>query len=83
MTFGYNSNLRKAGNVGVSILDFAKDLLFELKFAKDGTLGDLHIGQVRPIAIVTCSNVIANLHKQKPIVFVVHSMGGLIIKEVS
>lgn len=62
LTFGYDANFRTAGNVSTSVLDFAKDLLFDLKYAKDEQKGDLNIGNV-------------------PLVFVVHSMGGLIIKE--
>ncbi|KAL6716669.1 hypothetical protein ACLMJK_006237 [Lecanora helva] len=61
-TFGYDANLRGAGNVSTSVLDFAKDLLFDLKYAKDERKGDLNIGNV-------------------PLIFVVHSMGGLIVKE--
>ncbi|KAG8531039.1 uncharacterized protein KY384_004396 [Bacidia gigantensis] len=44
-TFGYNANFRAAGNVSTSILDFAKDLLFDLKFAKDSQKEDLNIGK--------------------------------------
>ncbi|OTB13649.1 hypothetical protein K445DRAFT_162386 [Daldinia sp. EC12] len=61
-TFGYNANFLKAGSIGVSVLDFAKDLLFSLKYANDNKNEDLNIGDV-------------------PLIFVVHSMGGLIIKE--
>ena len=45
-TFGYNANFRKAGNVSTSILDFAKDLLFDLKYAKDEEKKDLDVGDV-------------------------------------
>jgi hypothetical protein len=62
MTFGYNASVHRAGNVGTSILDFAKGLLFDLKYAKDEQMEDLNMGNV-------------------PLVFVVHSMGGLIVKE--
>lgn len=62
LTFGYNANFRAAGNVSTSVLDFAKGLLFDLKYAKDEQGKDLNIGNV-------------------PLVFVVHSMGGLIVKE--
>lgn len=46
LTFGYNATSRKAGNVGTSILDFAQDLLSDLKNAKDEQLEDLDIGKV-------------------------------------
>jgi hypothetical protein len=47
LTFGYNANFRAAGNVSTSVLDFAKDLLFDLKYAKDEQKEDLNIGNVR------------------------------------
>lgn len=46
LTFGYNANFRTAGNVSTSVLDFAKDLLFDLKYAKDEQKEDLNIGSV-------------------------------------
>jgi hypothetical protein len=46
LTFGYNANFRAAGNVSTSVLDFAKDLLFDLKYAKDEQKEDLNIGHV-------------------------------------
>jgi hypothetical protein len=47
LTFGYNADFHKAGNVGISILDFAKGLLFDLKYAKDDQKDDLDMGRVR------------------------------------
>ncbi|KAL8991757.1 MAG: hypothetical protein Q9169_007677 [Polycauliona sp. 2 TL-2023] len=44
LTFGYNANFRSSGSVSTSVLDFAKDLLFDLKFAKDEHGSDLRIG---------------------------------------
>ncbi|KAL9040829.1 MAG: hypothetical protein Q9214_004327, partial [Letrouitia sp. 1 TL-2023] len=47
-----------------TVLDFAKDLLYDLKYAQNENKEALSIGSV-------------------PIVFLVHSIGGLIVKEVS
>ena len=46
MTFGYNASFQKTGNVTTSVLDFAKDLLFDLKYAKDQHMEDLDVGKV-------------------------------------
>lgn len=66
LTFGYNANFRPGvGKNIMSILDFAKELLFELKYGQNECNGgprDLKIGE-------------------RPITFVVHSMGGLIFKD--
>ncbi|KAH9905022.1 Alpha/Beta hydrolase protein [Xylariomycetidae sp. FL2044] len=61
-TFGYNASFQKPGNITTSILDFAKDLLFNLKNARNQNLDDLEMGKA-------------------PLIFVAHSMGGLIVKE--
>ena len=46
LTFGYNADFRKAGAVHVSVLDFAKDLLWELKNARTDRGDPLEIGEV-------------------------------------
>ena len=46
LTFGYNANVLRSGSISTSVLDFAKDLLFDLKFAKDDQKEDLRIGVV-------------------------------------
>ena len=46
LTFGYNANIRAAGSVSTTVLDFAKDLLFDLKYAKDEQKEALHMGNV-------------------------------------
>ncbi len=65
MTFGYNSHFSSVSNRKENILnisDFAKDLLFSMKFATGEGERRLDIGSV-------------------PIIFVAHSMGGLIVKK--
>ncbi|KAI0540426.1 hypothetical protein GGR58DRAFT_146121 [Xylaria digitata] len=61
-TFGYDAAWRSPTKSIYNITDFAKELLFELRFGKDDSGDDLNIG--------------AN-----PIIFVVHSMGGLVVKK--
>jgi len=46
LTFGYNADFRKAGNINTSVLDFAKELLFDLKFARDGGDQELELERV-------------------------------------
>ena len=49
LTFGYNARFRGGGPQNMNIADFAKDLLFEMKFGKDGDKEDLGIGKVRAL----------------------------------
>lgn len=53
LTFGYNANFRRgSGKIKMSVLDFAKDLLYDLKFAKDESvpeLEDLRMGEASTI----------------------------------
>ena len=47
LTFGYDANIvRDVSNKASSVLDFAKDLLFELKYAKDENAEELGFGAV-------------------------------------
>lgn len=62
-TFGYNANFRPGETKSLaSITDFAKELLFELRFGKTHEGEKFNIGQA-------------------PLVFVTHSMGGLLAKK--
>ncbi|KAI1275372.1 hypothetical protein F5Y07DRAFT_174872 [Xylaria sp. FL0933] len=61
-TFGYDADWRGATKSVSNVTDFAKELLFEMRFGTDASGGDLNIGV-------------------NPIIFVVHSMGGLVAKK--
>ena len=62
-SFGYNASFHAGAAKSISnIADFAKELLFEMRFGKDEQGQDLGMGNV-------------------PIIFVVHSMGGLVVKK--
>jgi hypothetical protein len=82
-TFGYNANFRPgSGKNRWSILDFAKDLLYDLKYAQDDESpsdSDLGMGKVRSVSKLSLFELTL---PQRPIIFVVHSMGGLVVKEV-
>ena len=46
LTFGYDANFLKGGKMSMSVLDFAKDLLFDLRYAKDDEGAAMRIGKV-------------------------------------
>lgn len=51
MTFGYNGSFLEASTRNsATVLDFAKDLLYDLKYAKNENKEDLEIGIVRVFA---------------------------------
>ncbi|KAJ5553326.1 hypothetical protein N7494_002704 [Penicillium frequentans] len=52
LSFGYNANFLKSGNASTIILDFAKELLFDLKFAKNEQNEDLEMGDVPLLLVV-------------------------------
>ena len=63
LSFGYNASFLPGTPRSIyRIADFAKGLLYDMKFSKDPSGEDLDIGKV-------------------PIIFVAHSMGGLVAKK--
>jgi hypothetical protein len=75
LTFGYNANFRRgSGKNKMSVLDFAKDLLYDLKYAKDESepgLEDLRMGEASTIALAyihsTANAKIATYHLRGPL----------------
>lgn len=61
-SFGYNASYGAGARSSSNINDFAKELLYEMRFGTDDNGEDLGIGKV-------------------PIMFVAHSMGGLVVKK--
>ncbi|KAI1307431.1 hypothetical protein F5Y03DRAFT_352235 [Xylaria venustula] len=61
-TFGYDAAFRGATKSVSNVTDFAKELLFEMRFGKDESGEDLNLGA-------------------SPIIFIGHSMGGLVTKK--
>ncbi len=47
LSFGYNANFASAGRDIFNIADFAKDLLFGMKFGVDEDAKELQVGKVR------------------------------------
>lgn len=52
LSFGYNANFAATGSAPITgIADFAKDLLYSMKYAKCEDLEELELGRVRHIVL--------------------------------
>lgn len=57
LSFGYDANIASTGPPSIAgILDFAKDLLFSMKYAKNSKLDELELGQVSSAPAFICHN---------------------------
>lgn len=86
LSFGYNAAATPTAPGSVlNITDFAKNLLFCMRYGKDEATEELNIGRVRRERAreITSRNIAAADIRQVPIIFVVHSMGGLVVKKAS
>jgi hypothetical protein len=85
-TFGYDADFLSGGTKGTfTITDFAKDLLFELPGVDDA---NPQIGKVSPNLNQIrwhCprNDGIPLTVAQTPVIFIAHSMGGLVVKKAS
>jgi hypothetical protein len=57
LSFGYNAHFAAAGSNIFNISDFAKELLFGMKFGMDKQSKLLGVGQVSLFVIVFCGNI--------------------------
>ncbi|KAI4286618.1 MAG: hypothetical protein L6R35_004132 [Caloplaca aegaea] len=79
-TFGYNANFT-GQSTSLNILDFARDLLVRMQtYSADDHHGDAPIGQVYLLEALEIWKGKLTL-RQLPIIFVAHSMGGLVVKK--
>lgn len=107
LSFGYNAHFAAPGKNILNISDFARELLFGMKFGTDEHSKPLNIGGVSAaklwwtfepryrhmtqyhgstileVIILRAEVPDGSISIQVPIIFVVHSMGGLVVKKVS
>jgi hypothetical protein len=83
LSFGYHANFRKAGNVSTAVLDFAKELLYDLKYATDEQGEDLNMGNVSKICVSSLDMNLTTLQGASsfccPQYGRTHSQGGKVV----
>ncbi|KAL8712658.1 MAG: hypothetical protein Q9220_003190 [cf. Caloplaca sp. 1 TL-2023] len=81
LSFGYNAHFASSGRDNIlNIADFAKNLLFGMKFGLDEKSQELEVGKVMLKLLLYRFTSTAD-QVQAPVIFVVHSMGGLVFKK--
>ena len=66
LSFGYHANFRKAGNVSTAVLDFAKELLYDLKYATDEDGEALSMGNVSKVCLTLLKTILTDLRGASP-----------------
>ena len=70
LSFGYNADFVSTGNVCNAILDFAKNLLYDLKYSTDEETKSLNIGHVRKFQVMigrsTLRSTIGSSYVRRP-----------------